>query len=163
MCTKEYRWDTYMLLYRKISALFQTVNFQDPIIYEISENCSTSLKVCVLGHSDSMCPYDPQPTSLLCLWDSPGKNNGVDCHALLQEIFPNQGPKPSLLHCKGILHCLNHQGSPHKWKEVLKSSPPIFTWLLKLSVIWGWPEHVTFLAHFISIIITSAPPQINRR
>ena len=26
---------------------------------------------------------------LLCRWDSPGKNTGVGCHALLQGIFPN--------------------------------------------------------------------------
>ena len=25
---------------------------------------------------------------LLCPWDSPGKNTGVDCHALIQGIFP---------------------------------------------------------------------------
>ena len=25
-----------------------------------------------------------QPTRLLCPWDSPGKNNGVGCHSLLQ-------------------------------------------------------------------------------
>ena len=29
--------------------------------------------------------------------DSPGKNPGVGCHALLQEIFPTQGMNPSLL------------------------------------------------------------------
>ena len=28
---------------------------------------------------------------LLCSWDSPGKNTGVGCHALLQEIFLTQG------------------------------------------------------------------------
>ena len=28
--------------------------------------------------------------------DSPGKNTGVGCHALLQEIFPIQGSNPSL-------------------------------------------------------------------
>ena len=28
---------------------------------------------------------------LLCPWDSPGKNTGVGCHALLQEFFPTQG------------------------------------------------------------------------
>ena len=33
--------------------------------------------------------------------DSPGKNNGVDCHALLQGLFPTQGEKPPLL---GLLH-----------------------------------------------------------
>ena len=30
-------------------------------------------------------------------WDSPGKNTGVGYHALLQGIFPTQGPNPSLL------------------------------------------------------------------
>ena len=29
-------------------------------------------------------------TRLLCPWDSPGKNSGVDCRALLQGIFPTQ-------------------------------------------------------------------------
>ena len=28
---------------------------------------------------------------LLCPWDSPGKNTGVGCHALLQGVFPAQG------------------------------------------------------------------------
>ena len=44
--------------------------------------------------------------------DSPGKNTGVGCHALLQGIFPTQGSNPGLLHCRQILYCLSHQGSP---------------------------------------------------
>ena len=32
--------------------------------------------------SDSLQPYRPQPTRLLCSWDSPGKNTGVGCHSL---------------------------------------------------------------------------------
>ena len=28
-----------------------------------------------------------QPTRLLCPWDSPGKNTGVDCHFLLQAVY----------------------------------------------------------------------------
>ena len=36
------------------------------------------------------------------VWDSLGKNTGVGCHALLQGIFPTQGPKP---HCLRLLHC----------------------------------------------------------
>ena len=35
---------------------------------------------------------------LLCPRDSPGKNTGVGCCALLQGFFPSQGSKPSLLH-----------------------------------------------------------------
>ena len=34
---------------------------------------------------------------LLCPWDSPGKNTGVGCHALLQGIFPTLGWKLCLL------------------------------------------------------------------
>ena len=35
--------------------------------------------------------------------DSPGKNTGVGCHALLQEIFPTQGSNSGLPHCSWIL------------------------------------------------------------
>ena len=34
---------------------------------------------------------DCSPPGLLCPWDSPGKDSGVGCHALLQGIFPTQG------------------------------------------------------------------------
>ena len=40
--------------------------------------------------SDSVQPHGLQPTRLLCLWDSPGKNTGVGCPVLLQGIFPTQ-------------------------------------------------------------------------
>ena len=40
--------------------------------------------------------------------DSPGKNTGVGCHALLQRIFLTQGSNPGLPHCRQIL---SHQGS----------------------------------------------------
>ena len=39
----------------------------------------------------------------LCPWDSPSKNSGVDCHALLQGIFLTQGLNPGLPHCRQIL------------------------------------------------------------
>ena len=51
--------------------------------------------------SDSLRPYGLQPTRLLCPWDSPDKNPGVDCHALLQGIFQTQG---SNLHLLSLLH-----------------------------------------------------------
>ena len=52
------------------------------------------------------------PARLLCPWDSPGKNTGVGCHALLQGIFPTQGSNPGLPHCWQILHQLSYQGCP---------------------------------------------------
>ena len=55
--------------------------------------------------------------------DSPGKNTGVSCHALLQGIFPTQGSNPGLSHCMRILYHLNHQGSSRilKWVVYLFS------------------------------------------
>ena len=47
--------------------------------------------------SNSLRPHEQQPAGLLCPWDSPGKNTGVGCHALLQGIFPTQGSNPRLL------------------------------------------------------------------
>ena len=44
--------------------------------------------------------------------DSPGKSTRVGCHALLQEVFPTLGLNPDLPHCRWILYCLSHQGSP---------------------------------------------------
>ena len=46
---------------------------------------------------DSLQPHGLLPVRLLCLWDSPGKNPGMGCHALLQGIFLTQGLNPHLL------------------------------------------------------------------
>ena len=51
-------------------------------------------------------------TRLLCPWDFSGKNTRVDCHFLLQGIFPTQESNLGLLHHREILHCLSRQGSP---------------------------------------------------
>ena len=43
-------------------------------------------------------PVDCRPPGrLLCPWDFPGMNTGVDCHSLPQGIFQTQGPNPHLL------------------------------------------------------------------
>ena len=42
----------------------------------------------------------------------PGKSTGVGCHFLLQETFLTQGLNPGLPHCRQMLYCLSHQGSP---------------------------------------------------
>ena len=49
------------------------------------------------ARSDSLSPRELWPAWLLCPWDSPGKNTGVGCHALLQGIFPTQGLNSNLL------------------------------------------------------------------
>ena len=71
--------------------------------------------VCVCSAlSYSLWPYGLEPTRILCPWDCPGKNIGMGCHFLFQEIFLTQGLNLcflSLLHCKWILY-QSHRGSP---------------------------------------------------
>ena len=57
-------------------------------------------------------PMDCRPPGSSVHGDSPGKNNGVGRHALLQGIFPTQGSNPSLPNCRWILYHLSHQGNP---------------------------------------------------
>ena len=45
----------------------------------------------------SLRPYGLKPDRLLCSWDFPGKNTGVDCPFLLQGIFQTQGWNQGLL------------------------------------------------------------------
>ena len=52
--------------------------------------------------SNSLQPHRLWPARLLCPWNFPGKNTGVGCHFLLQEIFPIQGSNPGLPHCRQI-------------------------------------------------------------
>ena len=52
------------------------------------------------------------PTRLLCPWDSPGKNTGVGCHALLQGIFLTQGLNLVLRHCRQILCHVSYEENP---------------------------------------------------
>ena len=42
-------------------------------------------------------PHGLKPSRLLCPWNSPGRNTEVDCHSLLQGIFPIQGLNLGLL------------------------------------------------------------------
>ena len=63
-------------------------------------------------------PTDYSPPGSSVHSDSPGKNTGMDCHALLQGIFPTQGSNPGLPHCRWILYHLSHQGSPRRLEWV---------------------------------------------
>ena len=67
-------------------------------------SCSVVLTLC-----DSR---DSSPPGSSVHGDSPGKNTGVDCHALFQRIFPTQGLNPGLPHCRWILYQLSHKGIP---------------------------------------------------
>ena len=62
--------------------------------------------------SNSLRPHELCPPGSSVHVDSPGRNTGVSCHALLQGIFPTQRLNPGLLHCRWIPYRLSHQGSP---------------------------------------------------
>ena len=47
--------------------------------------------------SDSVTPCTVA-SQLVCPWDSPSKNTGMGCHALLQGIFQTKGSNSHLLH-----------------------------------------------------------------
>ena len=70
-------------------------------LYSISCN---KLCMCVSCSdvSDSLRPHRLQSASLLCSWNSPGKNTGVGGHSLFQGIFATQGLNPGLPHCRQI-------------------------------------------------------------
>ena len=61
--------------------------------------------------SNSLQPHGLEPTRLLRPWDSPGRNTGVGCHFLLQEIFPTQGSNLGLPYCRQTHYHLSQQGS----------------------------------------------------
>ena len=66
------------------------------------------------------CPYlGMQLARLLCPWDSPGQNTGMGCYSLLQGIFPTQGWKLCLLHCRQILyHRATREASQESWHVI---------------------------------------------
>ena len=95
--------------------------------------------LCMHAKSFRLCltllpPHGLQPTRLFCPWDSPGKNTGVACHALLQRIFLTQGSNSCLLYLlrwqqvlytqmlfvPNIKHSLEkqHQGRLLEWSTI---------------------------------------------
>ena len=66
--------------------------------------------------------------------NSPGKNIGVGCHALLQGNLPNPGVEPrssGFLHCRWILYHLSHLGIDklryaHREKTPMQKIIPFF-------------------------------------
>ena len=96
--------------------------------------------LCLLAH---LCPTFCHPMRIH--WDSSGKNMGIDCHALLQGIFPTQGLNPGLPHCRQILYCLSHQGNPR-----------ILEWVAyPFSRVSSWPRNQTRVSWIAGEFFTS--------
>ena len=79
--------------------------------------------------------------------DSPGKNTGVGFYVLLQGIFPTQGSKPGVPHCRQILYHPSHQGSP--WILILE-------WVAySLPRGSSWPRNQTWVSYIVGGFFTS--------
>ena len=70
----------------------QGIPLFDSVVVLVAQSCPT------------LCDPTDYRTRLLCPRDSPGRSTGVDCHFLLQGIFPTQGSNSCLLHCMQILY-----------------------------------------------------------
>ena len=60
------------------------------------------------SESHSVVSDSLQPHGLYSPLNSPGQNTGVGSLSFLQGIFPTQGSKPRLPHCRQILICDIH-------------------------------------------------------
>ena len=81
--------------------------------YVVTEETFSKSVQCLVAQSClTLCnPMDRSPPGSSVDGDSPGKNTGVGCHALLQGIFQTQGSNPGFLHCVWLLYQLSYQGS----------------------------------------------------
>ena len=119
-CTYELEFIEFPLLcitlwniYTYILQFPQSQMFGIHILLHSHSHCTLFMWSEVAQSCPTLCdPMDyMQPTRLLCPWDFPGNSTGVDCHFLLQGIFPTQGLNPGLPHCRQTLNRLSHQGS----------------------------------------------------
>ena len=99
--------------YQKTANNIISASENDFFIYSLLKNkiCHRESLLSRSVTSDSLRPMHCSRPGSSVHGDSLGKNTGVGFHALLQGIFPTQGSKPDLSHCRRTLYRLGHQGS----------------------------------------------------
>ena len=107
--------------------------------------CVWCVCVCVLVTvvSDSLWPHGLKPTMFLCLWDSPGRNIGVDCHSLLHDGMQYN---PNLIQFSSVT-----QSCPTLCDPVNRSTPV-------LPVHHQLPEFTQIHVHQVSDAIQPSHP-----
>ena len=78
--------------------------------------------VCLVTRSCLTLCMNCSPPGFSVHGDSLDKDTGVDCHVLLQGIFPTQGSTPGP-HCRWIFYWLCHQG---RWKVLAWVGYPFY-------------------------------------
>ena len=110
----------FFSIYYSIMQLFSSIFRVFYILYHFILNIYMFLVALLCP---TLCdPMDCSPPGSSVRGDSPGKNIGVGCLALLQGIFPTQGLNAGLLHCRWILYHLSHQGSPNMYISNINKS-----------------------------------------
>ena len=92
--------------------------------------------------SDSVQPHRRQPTRLLCPWDSPGKNTGVDCHFLLQcmKVKSDSEVAQSCPTLSDLMDCSPPGSSVHGiFQARVLEWGAIACWALKKHLFRGFP------------------------
>ena len=113
------------------------------------------LHTCMLSHVWLFSTLWTVARRLLSPCDFPGKNTGVRCHFLLQEVFLTQGPNPHLLR---LLHWLanswplSHLGSPNRLQCSIK---PLLSCTLgnqSIHVTCSMQHSLFYDIHFIVVV-----------
>ena len=110
----------HMWLFKLIKIKFkiQSLSHTNHISRALCSHGARGLLSCIahMLHAQScptLCdPMDCSPPDSSVHGNSPGKDTGVGCHALLQGIFSTQRSNPCLLHWQANFLPLRHQGSP---------------------------------------------------
>ena len=79
----------YLIFFFSFTSIVLLLKIKEIVVSLVGVSCSVVSKY--------LQPHGLKPARLLCPWSSPGKNTGVDCHSLLQQIFLTQGSNPGLL------------------------------------------------------------------
>ena len=118
---------TFFLIFGRTGQILRLSNSKNSsissVLYLVAQSCPT---LC------NTMDYSPLGSSVH--GDSPGKNTGVGCHALLQGVFPTQGLNSSLPHCRQIVYHLSYQGSPRILEWVA------YHFSRESSQPWSWTE-----------------------
>ena len=109
----------------------KTLSFQQIVLEQLDVYVQKKKKIqpnlhtrmCVLSHSVvsySCDPMDCSPSGSSLHGIFPGKNTGVGCHFLLQEVFLTLGSNPTLLH---LLHWQMNSLPPHHMQSPITFTP----------------------------------------
>ena len=112
--------------------------------------CSAWLSCLVTQSCPTLCnPMDCNPPGFSVREDSPGKNTGVCCHALLPGIFPTQELNQGPLLCRQILYQLSDQKGSEVAQLCLTLCDPVDCSLLGSSVRGIFQARVLEYCHFL--------------